>query len=125
MSDSIRQKLPWTVRFNEKKWFADRYVKSYINRFVAEYVTWLTEMQNNKRGFAPFELGENRNAVFSLVKGCETKKVLFRVDSNYALFDGYLNKKEKKFKEGLSLEQRFMELFYTVTEELINDKIRL
>ena len=125
LSDSIRQKLPWTVRFNEKKWFADRYAKSYINRFVAEYVTWLTEMQNNKRGFAPFELGENRNAVFSLVKGCETKKVLFRVDSNYALFDGYLNKKEKKFKEGLSLEQRFMELFYTVTEELINDKIRL
>lgn len=47
------------------------------------------------------------------------------MDSNYALFDGYLNKKEKKFKEGLSLEQRFMELFYTVTEELINDKIRL
>lgn len=60
-----------------KKWFADRYVKSYINRFVAEYVTWLTEMQNNKRGFAPFELGENRNAVFSLVKGCETKKYCF------------------------------------------------
>ena len=124
LSDSVQQKLPWTVRFHEKKWFSDRYVRSYINKFVTDYMAWLTEMEKNKRGFTPFELGVNRNAVFNLVKGCETKRVL-SVDSNYALFDGYLNKREKKFKEGLSLEQRFMELFYVVTDELINDKIRL
>lgn len=124
LNDSIRQKQTWTVRLNEKKWFADRYMKSYINKFVTEYVAWLAEMEKNKRGFTPFELGMNKNAVFNFVKGCDTKKV-FSVDSNYALFDSYLNKKEKKFKEGLSLEQRFMELFYVVTDELINDKIRL
>lgn len=124
LSNSIQQKLPWTIRFNEKKWLADRYVKSYLNKFIMDYMAWLAEMGKNKRGFTPFELGVDRNAVFNLVKGCETKKV-FSVDSNYALFDSYLNKREKKFKEGLSLEQRFMELFYVVTDELINDKIRL
>lgn len=124
LAGSIQQKQIWTVRLNEKKWFADRYMKSYINKFVTEYMLWLAEMEKNKRGFAPFELGISRNAVFELVKGCEIKKV-YSFDSNYALFDSYLNKKEKKFKEGLSLEQRFMELFYVVTDELINDKIRL
>lgn len=125
LGNSIQQKQPWTVRFDEKKWFADRYMKSYINKFVTDYMVWLAEMEKNKRGFTPFELSINRNAVFNLVKGCDTKRVLFHVDSNYALFDGYLNKREKKFKEGLSLEQRFMELFYVVTDGLINDKIRL
>lgn len=125
LGNSIHQKQPWTVHFDEKKWFADRYMKSYINKFVTDYMVWLAEMERNKRGFTPFELGINKNAVFNFVKGCETKRVLFHVDSNYALFDGYLNKKEKKIKEGLSLEQRFMELFYMVTDGLINDKIRL
>lgn len=124
LNDSIQKKQAWTVRLNEKKWFADRYMKSHINKFVTEYMAWLAEMEKNKRGFTPFELGVNKSAVFNLVKGCDTKRV-YSVDSNYALFDSYLNKKEKKFKEGLSLEQRFMELFYVVTDELINDKIRL
>lgn len=125
LSKSIQDKQPWTSRFESKKWFADRYIKSHLNRIIKEYTDWLTEMGNNKRGFMPYELGVNRSAVFNLVKGCETKRVLFNANSNYALFDDYLNKGEKKFKEGLPLEQRFMELFYTVTEKLINDKIRL
>ncbi len=123
--NSLQSKQPWTSRFEGKKWFADRYIKNYINKIRQEYMDWLTEMGKNKRGFAPFELGVNRNAVFNLVNGCETKRVLLNTNSNYALFDDYLNKREKKFKEGLSLEQRFIELFYVATDELIKDKIRL
>ncbi len=125
LNDSIRSKQPWVSGFEGKKWFADRYMKSYMSKIIKEYMAWLAEMGQNKRGFSPLELRVNRNAVFSLVNGCDTKKVLLKTNSNYALFDYYLNKRDKNFKIGLPLEQRFMELFYIVTDELIKAKIRM
>lgn len=124
LKTSIDSKQEWTKKFEEKKVFGDRFVKSNFTSMKAHYLEWLNEMADNERGFSPFELGVNKDAVFSLVKGCDTKRV-FSNKSNYDLFDSYLNKQESKLKEDTSIEQRLIELFYNATKELVNDKIRL
>jgi hypothetical protein len=122
--DSLRTNQPWTADLKAKRWFDDRFIKSSLNPFLDAYMNWLKEMQDNNRSFAPFNLEDNPKAVFELVRGCQTKKV-FNSNSNYALFDSFLNSEEKKLNKGGDTPQWFMDLFFIVTKVLIDKKIKL
>lgn len=122
LRESVSSKQVWTKTFEEKKFFGSRF-KRDLESVQSDYMAWLKEMDGNKRGFSPFVLEKNPNAVFDLVRGAETKRV-FSTKSNYDLFDHYLNKREGDNKSE-KMEQKLIELFYKVTSELIEDKIKL
>jgi hypothetical protein len=121
--DSTKTKQPWTNRFEGT--LGGRYVKSYLNVFLKSYLDWLQEMRDNKRSFAPFILEKDEKAVFSFVEGREEMKIWFKTDSNYGLFDSFLNDEEKRYKTGIPGERRLIELFSVVTQKLVNKKIKL
>jgi hypothetical protein len=123
IDDSIRTKQPWVKRFEGV--LGGRYVKSYLNVFLKSYLEWLQEMKDNNRSFAPFVLEKNEKAVFGFVEGREEKKIWFKTDSNYGLFDSFLNDVEKNYQTGIPAERRLVELFAVVTKELVNKKIKL
>ena len=102
--------------FNKNTFFEN------INKVNKEYMQWLEEMGNNSPAFRPFLLAGGKNDVFGLVNGVQPHKKVFSLKNNYALFDDYLNKTEPQIDNGLKVEERFMELFYRVTEKLVNDK---
>jgi predicted N-acyltransferase len=82
-------------------------------------------MKDNNRSFAPFVLEKNEKDVFGFVEGREEKKIWFKTDSNYGLFDSFLNDVEKNYQTGIPAERRLVELFAVVTKELVNKKIKL
>lgn len=82
---------------------------------------WLDEMSSNHRGFSPFHLEETRKDVFGLVKGVKPGKVI-NYRSNYDLFDYYLCDIEPGISNNLSVEERFIELFYRTVNKLVTDK---
>jgi hypothetical protein len=88
------------------------------------FLEWLAEMSNNNRAFAPFDLREKKDDVFSMIKGEKPAKV-FGIKSNYALFDDKLNAKQDKIKRDASKENIFIELFYLAVDELVKSKFRL
>lgn len=90
-----------------------------ISALQNDFVTWLTEMDNNKRRLSIFELVNTKNGLFEIVKGKSPKK-LFTIKSNYALFDDILNKQNVPATS--KTEQQFMELFYKATNELVEKK---
>lgn len=99
----------------------DFYTK--IKDFCDKNHAWLEELADNHRGFAPFELNEDKSNLFKFVKGVEPKKV-FSLDSNYGLYDNRLNEKQKSGEEDASqTPSKFVELFYQVTARLAAEKL--
>ena len=121
---------------NSQPWAKDlHYDENYLNSSFYGSLSslhdrmfeWLKEMAQNKRAFAPYELEENEQELFKFVNGVSSRKLWWRFDSNYALFDSYLNGKAKGFsvKTGGSENQNFVELFYQVTQKLVEDKLNM
>jgi hypothetical protein len=86
-----------------------------------EYVKWLLEMENQERKFIPFNL-ETKDAQ-DFVMGeinIEAESLLFK---NWAKVDNELNRQSGKIDKALKTEERFMELFYRVSESLLKQTI--
>lgn len=84
------------------------------------YIDWLKEMGINNRAFTPFNLFVGKNELFNIVNGEKPKRKLLSSD-NYALFDSMLNRQ----KVVGSKEQKFIELFYKATEQLVQEKFNM
>ncbi len=86
-----------------------------------KFVEWLLEMESQKRKFTPFNLLSKSATDF--IKG---KLKIITPDNfmykNWAKVDNELNKQIVKTPKSLNNDSRFIELFYRVTEELINYK---
>lgn len=127
MNEQLRDSLdqPWAKDLKyDRNFIRSSFYNTYLCDFKNAYMEWLEEMNNNTRAFTPFNLIENKNDLFSFVKG-EKPAPVFSIDSNYALFDRYLNKKSSKISRDSSKENIFMELFYMAIDELVHDKYRL
>lgn len=84
-----------------------------------QFIEWLQEMTQQSRKFAPFNL--TTDDAFNFVNG--NVSLFTKKDStykNWAKVDNRLNKQISKTNKSLSNEKKFIELFYRVTEELIN-----
>lgn len=115
---------PWAIdlHFDDNFYHSDFYnsLKKYFE-FLKE---WYKEMDDNERGFAPFQLDVDSRHLFHMVKKLEPAK-LPTLNSNYALFDSVLNKEAKSLSMDNSPEERFVELFYRATDTLTEKKLRM
>lgn len=116
---------PW-LRDNK---FDDAFMKSYfvknLQNIVASYIEWLLEMADNDRSFKPFNMAVKENDLFSIINGIKPssiKSLWAFLKSGFDLFDADLNKTH--ISKNFSQEQKFIELFYNVTQELVKKKFK-
>lgn len=86
-----------------------------------KYFEWLLEMEKQNRKFTPFNLYSSSATDFIKGNLNIVKPKDFRY-KNWAKVDNELNYQINKIDKALENENRFIELFYRVTEELINYK---
>lgn len=119
--------LPWTKDNDFNETFMNSSFMSDLKKITTSYIEeWLLEMDDNDRGFKPFNFDISKSEVFSIVENIKPAKVRSLkafLKSGYDLFDAFLDSKHSSLPKG-SKEQKFMELFYDVTEELVNAKYK-
>lgn len=90
------------------------------------YWEWLEEMAGNDRSFKPYKLSVKGSDLYAIVDGIKPSSIkeLWAFNkSGYDLFDAALNK-YCSLSGGLTREQKFVELFYIVTKELVERKFK-
>ena len=95
-----------------------------LQKFNDYFWNWLQEMDGNQRGFSPFTLATDDD-LFDSIKGLKPNKSFFSKTDNYERVTSFLNKKAKNLNNSNKPEQRFMEVFFQTTEELMADKYKL
>ncbi|MBQ9254681.1 MAG: hypothetical protein IJ180_07920 [Bacteroidales bacterium] len=103
------------------------YTSPYFNNvkgFLSAFKIWLKEMRNNKRSLKLFNLEKPANP-FDIITEEKPKSSSIFGQDNYETITSELNKqtKNKNIDNTLSLEDRFMRLFYAVTKKLIEKRI--
>lgn len=116
-------KQPWARDRSIDKTFFDGDFISTLENVQKEYLLWLGEMTAQQRAFTPYNLDNNPNKVFDLVKDI-SPKWLPNLDKNYNLFDNRLNKQTGESKTG-NKEQQLIELFYLATQQLVKEKLNI
>ena len=112
-----RQQQPW-AKDNEidNNFLSSPFFQSDLTGINKAYLEWLKEMSTNNRAFKPFELSLEKTDLFKMVNGIEPKRKFFS-SNNYALFDSILNKQKVVGDK----EQKFIELFYGATKQLVTE----
>lgn len=118
--------LPW-AKDND---FDDSFLKSSffsdLDKVADSFMEWLKEMDDNDRGFKPFNLNISKSQIFSIVdniKPARSKGLKGFLKSGYDLFDAYLDSKHTSLPKS-GQEQKFIQLFYAVTKELVDEKYK-
>lgn len=94
--------------------------------FTTAYLEWLNEMADNDRSFKPFKLSVKPSDLYDIVDGVKPGKIkeLWALGkSGYNLFDAGLNEKRSQPAK-FTPEQKFMELFYIVTKDIVTNKFK-
>ncbi|MBO4699377.1 hypothetical protein J5690_07185 [bacterium] len=110
---------PWSKKSGYNKEFKKGMENNLIPCF-ATFNNWLQEMgyyENHKRKFLPFNLEKND---LSFVCGFGDVK---KNKQGWAWFDEKLNSMEADVDKNLNPKQKFLELFYDVTERFVDEKI--
>lgn len=114
---------PWAIDNQLDDNFFSGYFFEQVQSFHQDFHQWLKEMARNKRAFMPFD-ADKVNPLFEIVNGYKPKSS-FLGKKNYDLFDSTLNSNWNGWNGAASREQKFMELFYRATEELVNEKYNM
>jgi len=125
LKNELRQNLgaDFAKRLNIKEPFLNEDFYQKLNRFNDYFWEWLQQMSSNERGFSPFTLSNDID-LFNSIKGLKPNKNFMFETNNYERFTSFLNKKAKKMNTSEKTENRFMEVFYKTTEELMSDKYK-
>lgn len=119
--DSIG-KQPYTDTFDRN--FSTTAFYKTLRKFVDSYIDWCEEMGNNYRSFKPFELDVAPDKLFSFVRGVDPDRRWIG-KKNYELFNSKLSDEVRYLNSDAKLEQRFIELFYIVTEKLLKSELKM
>ena len=96
-----------------------------VTKITDSYIEWLKEMSENPRKFKPFELSVTGSDIFSIVLGAKASPIIkYWNKSGYDLIDAALNGKRKSLSNDLSIEKKFIELFYITTKDLVELKYK-
>jgi hypothetical protein len=93
-----------------------------LSKFNIRFREWLKEMRGNSQAFAPFILEDEENRmsnIFNLIRDVDPKRSIFK--NNFVLYDGILNKVEKKIKS-TNMEDKFLALFSKATDKIYTNK---
>ena len=126
LKNKLRQNLgaDFAKRLGFKEPFLNEDFYQKLTRFNDSFWEWLQQMSTNERGFSPFTLSNDLD-LFNSIKGLKANKSFMDKTNNYERITAFLNKKAKKMNTSEKTENRFMEVFYETTEELMADKYRL
>jgi len=105
----------------------DNFYRDYLDHFFGDFNVWLTELTENNRGFAPFDLSDNANLKLFIKGGEIEEKGAFLWKSkvpNYEEFDGCLNVYAKN-KSSLTPEKKIMDIFYNATYKFLDEYYQL
>ncbi len=124
--EALKNESQWTIvgdiKLN-KSFFDDTFYSDKIDKFNVFFRQWLVEMSKNKRSFSPFNFEVDSKNVFKIVNGIDEKKdTYFTKYKNYNLFDNRLSTSADKVGD-MPVEQKFISIFFTATNELINEKL--
>jgi hypothetical protein len=120
LRNTFDQKYAATLGVNSS--FLNTEFYEELQKFNQGFWVWLEQMASNQRGFSPFTLEKDNEDIFNAVKGIKLKEPGFFKPKNYERFTEFLNKSLKFDISAKPTEQRFMDLFYTATESLIQEK---
>ncbi|MCD7977454.1 MAG: hypothetical protein LUG51_09935 [Tannerellaceae bacterium] len=123
INESLDQ--PWATGTTkiDKTFMSHPFYNRYITGFNKLFKEWLSELSTNHRAFAPFNLDVNQHNLFEIVKGVKPSSSFLEKGKNFGRFDYILSKKEMK-ATNTSVEQKFMDLFYVSTKELVKEKFK-
>ncbi|MDN5289029.1 MAG: hypothetical protein JWR38_5303 [Mucilaginibacter sp.] len=96
----------------------ETFYRSRVADFLKTYDEWLRELQANSRSFSPFSLDSSLDA---LIIGRKADSSLFSGKVDMHAFDSALSKTARG-KTYRSAEQKFINLFFHATEELLTSK---
>lgn len=119
--DSIG-KQPYTDIFDRN--FSTAGFYKTLKQFVDSYIDWVEEMGNNNRSFKPFELDVAPDKLFSYIRDVVPDRRFFG-KKNYELFNDKLNDAIRSLNGDANIEQRFVELFFVVTEKLLKSELKM
>lgn len=116
----------WAVDNKFDKTFMSSSFICDLKYFTEAYLEWLEEMAENDRSFKPYKLSVKSAELFDIVDGVKPARInaLWALGkSGYNLFDAGLNDKRSQ-PANFTPEQKFMELFYIVTREIVKNKFK-
>ena len=114
---------PWAIDNNlDSSFFTGDFYKDLME-LLDSYREWLVEMADNNRAFKPFNI-DRVKPLFDMVVGKVPAK-MHRLSSNYALCDSELNSSWSRWNKAAAREQKFIELFYRATKELVEHKYNM
>jgi hypothetical protein len=104
----------------DRKFSDETFYRTNISEFLSTFGEWLNEMQNNKRGFSPFNLD---STIDMFIKDKTGQFGWFNRKIDYAKFDDELSGLSTKSKklDRSSAEKRFVGLFFETTENILKD----
>lgn len=94
-----------------------------LRDFLTRYKNWTNEMKDNDRTLKLFE-SDCESKPFELVSEVKPKKKLLPLKQNHELIIDRLNGTAGKCTSG-ELESKYLEMFYRVTKELVNQRLTL
>ncbi len=118
--------LPWAKDNGINETFLKSSFATEFRKITESYIGWLKEMDDNDRGFKPFNIDISKDHLFSIVENVKPTKVkglIGFLKSGYDLFDAFLDNKHTSLPKS-SVPQKFTELFYVVTKELVSKKYK-
>lgn len=118
--------LPWAKDNEINETFLKSSFATDFKRIIDDYIEWINEMDDNDRGFKPFKMDMTNEKLFSIVDNISPAKVKNLkgfLKKGYDLFDAYLDDKHTSLPKS-SVHQKFIELFYVVTKELVDEKYK-
>lgn len=101
--------------------FRDSEIIKKMEEVQGFFYQWLKEMEEQTRQFSPFILEGTSTAKF-LRSNINAVKTSIKYRDWASLMDNELNRQTTKIKNEFKNEERFIELFYRATEQLINYK---
>lgn len=110
---------PWANRGNivfDENFISQKYYNDYLTKFNSYFREWIVEMGRNTISFTPFNLEVTHLNLFRLLMGISARTSRFK--RNFSLYDEFLNKAERQIGDS-PVEQKFMEVFCTATDNLI------
>lgn len=118
--------LPWAKDNDFNESFLKSSFESDMDKITIAYLEWLKEMDDNDRGFKPFKLDISGSQLFGIVENIKPSKVKGLkgfLKSGYDLYDAFLDADHTSLPKS-TREQKFMELFYIVTNKLVSEKYK-
>jgi hypothetical protein len=127
LEDTV-DKYPWSNNGKikiDKNFVSQPFYNDYLAKYNKAFADWLQELKRNKISFTPFKLDTADKNVFYLLNSIEPVKSFNPLaKKNYELYIDQLNMAEKEIGDP-PVEQKFMDMFFYATQNLVQKKFNL